>query len=82
MAPDDDAIEAAAPDDPIAELADLEAEPTTDLPARVRRTIARRSLGRDLAGLYWMTIADVVKEWLSLLFSGDSGRRRPDKGEG
>ena len=81
MAPDRDSIEPEPPDEPIALLHDLELEPTTDLPARVRRTIERRFLGRDLVGFYWAAIADLVMEWLSLSIGRPAGRRPPKREE-
>lgn len=58
------------PDEPLAELRDLELEPGSDLPRRVRRAIERRFVARDLITLSWTGIASFAMEWLSMLFTG------------
>lgn len=57
-------------DEPVAELRDLELEPRSDLPQRVRRGIERRFFTRDLMTLSWTGIASFAMEWLSMLFTG------------
>jgi hypothetical protein len=57
MAPDDDAVDGEPPDEPLALLGNLEVEPTSDLPGRVRRGIERRFLSRDLAIFYCTSVA-------------------------
>ena len=81
MARDDDPVESDPPDEPIAVLRDLEIEPTGDLPVRVRRTIERRFLGRDLVGFYWAAVAELVTEWLSVAFGRAAQGRRSERGE-
>jgi hypothetical protein len=58
------------PDEPIDVLRDLELEPHSDLPGRVRRGIERRFFARDLLTLSWTGIVDFAMEWLSMLFTG------------
>lgn len=74
MPPPPDATDAETPDDAVAVLRDLEIEPTGDLPARVRRSIGRRYLGRDLIGFYWTGMASLMREWLSALLEQLLGR--------
>jgi hypothetical protein len=62
-------------DEPIAELRDLELDPRSDLPLRVRRGIERRFFARDLLTLSWTGIAQAFMEWLSMLFTGLSSER-------
>jgi hypothetical protein len=63
-------------DEPIAELRDLELDPRSDLPLRVRRGIERRFFARDLLTLSWTGITQAVMEWLSMLFTGLSSERK------
>ena len=83
MAPDDDAVDGEPPDEPLALLRNLEVEPTSDLPGRVRRGIERRFLSRDLAIFYCTSVAHVAMEWLSLALlsaaSARSVRRRRER---
>jgi len=76
MAPADGPVGFERPDEPLSMLRDLEAEPRSDLPARVRRSIERRFLSRDLITFYFTGFAHLVLEWLSLAF-GRSGQKRP-----
>jgi hypothetical protein len=64
-------------DDSDALLRGLELEPTADLPGRVRRSIERRYLGRDLAAFYWTAIGSLLLEWLSALLGRVTGRHPP-----
>ena len=82
MAPDDDAVEPGPPDEPLAILRDLEVEPRSDLPGRVRRSIERRFLSRDLIVFYCTSLAHVGMEWLSLAFGRFDEKRRPPEKEG
>lgn len=63
-------------DQPIAELRDLELDPRSDLPLRVRRGIERRFFARDLLTLSWTGITKAVMEWLAMLFTGLSSERK------
>jgi hypothetical protein len=63
-------------DEPIAELRDLELDPRSDLPLRVRRGIERRFFARDLLTLSWTGITRAIMEWLSMLFTGLSSERK------
>ncbi len=58
------------PDEPIGMLHDLELDPRSDLPLRVRRGIERRFFARDLLTLSWTGVARFAMEWLSMLFTG------------
>ena len=62
--------------EPIAELRDLELDPRSDLPLRVRRGIERRFFARDLLTLSWTGITKAVMEWLAMLFTGLSSERK------
>ena len=64
------------PDEPLAELRDLELEPRSDLPQRVQRGIERRFFARDLMTLSWTGIASFAMEWLSMLFTGLLSERK------
>lgn len=72
MTPPDahDPLDADEPDEPIAVLRDLELDPRSDLPLRVRRGIERRFFTRDLLTLSWTGLARFAMEWLSMLFTG------------
>ena len=82
MAPDDDAVEGGPPDEPLAVLRNLEVEPASDLPGRVRRGIERRFLSRDLTIFYCTRLAHVALEWLSLALGRFGGMRPPPGREG
>lgn len=66
MSPDSSPSDAEPPDDSVDLLRDLEIEPASDLPGRVRRGIERRFLSRDLVGFYWSAVGSVAVEWLSV----------------
>ena len=82
MAPDDDEVEPGVPDEPLAILRNLEVEPTSDLPGRVRRGIERRFLSRDLMIFYCTSLAHVAMEWLSLALGRFGEKRPPPEREG
>ena len=62
--------------EPIAELRDLELDPRSELPLRVRRGIERRFFARDLLTLSWTGITKAFMEWLAMLFTGLSSERK------
>lgn len=68
------------PDEPIAELRDLELQPKAGFLDRVRGSVERRRLTADTADLGWVGMQVFVLEMLDMLF-GVFRPDRPDKGD-
>jgi hypothetical protein len=65
--------------EPIAELRDLEEQPTPGFFHRVRRSVERRQLAADTVDLSWTVVQVMVLEALGVIFQ-IFGRSRDDKG--